>query len=161
MVLLGSVRLTVAVCDCLRPLLQAENGRKLAAEIGVPFKSTASVLVSTVHAASRRTLTLVTVTVELFAGVGFTNTRFPGFGKDHAARGYKSSETTRTPARTAPRLVTAMRSLLEGAHCPGAYPICCLSRVQGSSVNAGWRDRRGCARSRTTPFRRRGAASRR
>ena len=41
MVPLGSVRTTLTVCDVMRLFVQAENGRKLEAGIGVPLKLTA------------------------------------------------------------------------------------------------------------------------
>src|SRR6185369_16830694 len=80
MVELGSERLTVTVCDCMRPDTHAEKGRKLDCGIVVPLMSTASVPVFTVHDASSLTLMVPTVTSALAAGLGAMNVNAPGAG---------------------------------------------------------------------------------
>src|SRR5215813_7170385 len=54
-VAVGSVTATVTVCDVMRPPLQAENGRKAAAGMVVPFSVTARLFGSIFFLTMRRT----------------------------------------------------------------------------------------------------------
>jgi hypothetical protein len=77
----GSVTATLTVCDVMRPLLQAENGKKLACATGEPFNVTAKVPGSNVQLALSLTLIDPVVTNAPFPGDGASKASGPGAGK--------------------------------------------------------------------------------
>jgi hypothetical protein len=111
-VLFGRVSPTLTVCDCLRPSLQTEKGRKLALGTGVPLRLTASEFGSTVQAASMRTPVLAVVTVASCAGVGPVKTSGAGAGNDQAASGATSVAAMRRLLRRMPRVQSFMEPSL-------------------------------------------------
>src|SRR5437762_5783507 len=99
MVPFGSVRPTVAVCEDMRRSWQAEKGWNWLAGIDAPLRLTASVLGSTVHSASSRTLAVVLVTTAPATGVGAMNRSGPGAGFACAGGGAERAQRRR-PGRT-------------------------------------------------------------
>jgi hypothetical protein len=77
----GRVRGTFTTFEVFRPSTHDENGRKLAWEMGDPFKVTASVPASKVQVAVSTTLIDPLVTKEPDLGVAAAKASGPGAGK--------------------------------------------------------------------------------